>query len=86
MPHVNDTLLLSAAIALAVMSAQYPLVQPWLTAKVVALCLMLACVGGLGRFGHVVCNKTVTRSEASVTACTAWGSPPSSTTSRPAPR
>jgi uncharacterized membrane protein SirB2 len=36
-PHVNDTLLLAAAVALAAMSAQYPLVQPWLTAKVLAL-------------------------------------------------
>jgi uncharacterized membrane protein SirB2 len=44
-PHVNDTLLLAAAIAMAVMSAQYPLVQPWLTAKVLALC----CYVLLGR-------------------------------------
>lgn len=36
-PHVVDTVLLGSAIALAVMSAQYPLAQPWLTAKVVAL-------------------------------------------------
>ncbi len=43
-PHLNDTLLLAAAITMAVMSAQYPLVQPWLTAKVLALC----CYVGLG--------------------------------------
>ncbi len=36
-PHINDTLLLTAAVTLAVLSAQYPLAQPWLTAKVVAL-------------------------------------------------
>jgi len=36
-PHLNDTLLLAAAITLAVMSGQYPLAQGWLTAKVVAL-------------------------------------------------
>ena len=36
-PHVNDTLLLTAAIALSVSSAQYPLVEPWLTAKVFGL-------------------------------------------------
>jgi len=36
-PHVNDTVLLSAAVALALMSHQYPIAQPWLTAKVVAL-------------------------------------------------
>lgn len=37
-PHVNDTLLLIAAISLAWMSLQYPFVQPWLTAKVLGLC------------------------------------------------
>lgn len=42
MPHVNDTLLLAAAIALTVMSGQYPLVQPWLTAKVIALFVYVA--------------------------------------------
>jgi uncharacterized membrane protein SirB2 len=41
-PHVNDTLLLATAIALAVMSSQYPLQQGWLTAKVVALVLYIA--------------------------------------------
>lgn len=41
-PHLNDTLLLAAAIALAVMSAQYPLAQGWLTAKVVGLCVYVA--------------------------------------------
>jgi uncharacterized membrane protein SirB2 len=41
-PHVNDTLLLAAAIALAVTTAQYPFVQAWLTAKVLALCAYVA--------------------------------------------
>ncbi|HEX7438561.1 MAG TPA: SirB2 family protein [Caldimonas sp.] len=36
-PHINDTILLTAAVTLAVLSAQYPLAQPWLTAKVLAL-------------------------------------------------
>lgn len=36
-PHVIDTVLLASAIALAVTTAQYPFVQPWLTAKVLAL-------------------------------------------------
>lgn len=40
-PHLNDTVLLGAAITLAVMSSQYPLVQPWLTAKVLALLLYI---------------------------------------------
>lgn len=36
-PHINDTVLLSAAIALSYMSGQYPPGQPWLTAKIIAL-------------------------------------------------
>jgi uncharacterized membrane protein SirB2 len=36
-PHVVDTVLLGSAIALAWLSAQYPFVLPWLTAKVFAL-------------------------------------------------
>ncbi len=37
LPHVIDTLLLLSGAALAVLTAQYPLVQPWLTAKLLAL-------------------------------------------------
>ena len=37
LPHLNDTLLLTAAITLAVWSGQYPFQQGWLTAKVCAL-------------------------------------------------
>jgi len=37
LPHVNDTLLLGAAIGLTLVLHQYPLVHGWLTAKVVAL-------------------------------------------------
>ncbi len=36
-PHVNDTLLLTSGIALAVLVQQYPLVHGWLTAKFFAL-------------------------------------------------
>ena len=36
-PHFIDTVLLVSAIALAAITAQYPFVQPWLTAKVLAL-------------------------------------------------
>lgn len=36
-PHAVDTVLLASAIALAVMIRQYPLVQGWLTAKVLGL-------------------------------------------------
>lgn len=37
LPHVNDTVLLAAAAALAVLSGQYPLVDTWLTAKLFGL-------------------------------------------------
>lgn len=45
-PHVVDTLLLLSAVALAVVTEQYPLVHGWLTAKVLGL---LAYIG-LGMF------------------------------------
>lgn len=41
-PHLNDTVLLGAAVTLAVMSGQYPFAQTWLTAKVLALCAYVA--------------------------------------------
>lgn len=37
LPHLNDTVLLSAAAWLAYTSGQYPGQQAWLTAKVIAL-------------------------------------------------
>ena len=37
LPHINDSLLLAAAVWLVVQSAQYPLAQTWLTAKLAAL-------------------------------------------------
>jgi uncharacterized membrane protein SirB2 len=42
LPHVVDTVLLASAIALVVMLKQYPLVEPWLTAKVAGLVLYIA--------------------------------------------
>ncbi|MEO8407458.1 MAG: SirB2 family protein [Oxalobacteraceae bacterium] len=36
-PHVIDTLLLTSALVLVFWSGQYPFVQNWLTAKVIAL-------------------------------------------------
>ncbi|MEC4718477.1 SirB2 family protein [Noviherbaspirillum sp. CPCC 100848] len=41
-PHIVDTLLLASALVLVVWSAQYPFVQSWLTAKVVALVAYIA--------------------------------------------
>ena len=37
LPHINDTLLLTAAIFLSVMSGFYPFVEAWLGAKVLLL-------------------------------------------------
>ncbi|MBI5790869.1 MAG: SirB2 family protein [Rhodocyclales bacterium] len=34
LPHINDTVLLTAALTLAAMSGQYPFVVDWVTAKV----------------------------------------------------
>lgn len=36
-PHVIDTLLLASAIGMAVASRQFPFVEGWLTAKLIAL-------------------------------------------------
>jgi uncharacterized membrane protein SirB2 len=36
-PHVNDTILLLAAISLSLMSGLYPFIQAWLGVKVVLL-------------------------------------------------
>lgn len=41
-PHIIDTLLLGSALIMVFWSQQYPFVQPWLTAKVLAL---LAYIG-----------------------------------------
>lgn len=41
-PHVNDTLLLAAAIAMLVVGGLNPLLQPWLMAKIIGL---LAYIG-----------------------------------------
>ncbi|MBI4989148.1 MAG: SirB2 family protein [Rhodocyclales bacterium] len=41
-PHVNDTLLLAAAIGLSIVQRQYPFVHGWVTAKVLGL---LAYIG-----------------------------------------
>ena len=40
-PHVIDTLLLTAAIGLAIIIQQYPFTHAWLTAKLIALVLYI---------------------------------------------
>jgi uncharacterized membrane protein SirB2 len=42
LPHVNDTVLLLAAVGLVVLTGQYPFVAPWVTAKVLALLVYIA--------------------------------------------
>lgn len=46
-PHIIDTALLGSAILLAISIRQYPFVQDWLTAKVLALMLYIV-VGAIG--------------------------------------
>lgn len=42
LPHCIDTVLLGSALVLAAWSGQYPLAQPWLTAKLLALVAYVA--------------------------------------------
>jgi uncharacterized membrane protein SirB2 len=42
LPHLVDTLLLASAVTMAILSRQYPFVQDWLTAKVLALVVYIA--------------------------------------------
>ena len=41
-PHIVDTLLLTSALIMVFWSGQYPFVQSWLTAKVIALIVYIA--------------------------------------------
>ncbi len=69
LPHINDTILLMAAIALVVRSAQYPWAHGWLAAKIGGL---LAYIG-LGfvafRFGSSLRIRTVAWLAAIVVYC-----------------
>ena len=42
-PHVVDTVLLSSALIMAYLSAQYPFEQGWLTAKLFGLLTYIGC-------------------------------------------
>jgi uncharacterized membrane protein SirB2 len=60
LPHVNDTVLLVAALSLAALSGQYPFVVDWVTAKVLGLIayIMLGAValrGGAPRQIRIAC-------------------------------
>jgi uncharacterized membrane protein SirB2 len=56
-PHVVDTALLASAIALSAMSRQYPFVEPWLTAKVVALVIYIVLGMVALRRGRTLRNR-----------------------------
>lgn len=43
LPHINDTVLLGSAIALAIQHAYSPLQHPWLMAKIIGLLLYICC-------------------------------------------
>lgn len=49
-PHINDTLLLASGVWMAWQSAQYPLVAPWLTAKIAGLIVYILLGLALMRF------------------------------------
>ncbi len=55
-PHLNDTLLLTSGIGLAVLLQQYPLVHGWLTAKFFALILYIV-------LGTIALKRGKTRSQ-----------------------
>ena len=58
-PHVVDTALLTSAIALAVISGQYPLAQSWLTAKVLGLVAYILCGAIALKRGKTKATRTV---------------------------
>jgi uncharacterized membrane protein SirB2 len=43
LPHIVDTVLLGSAVAMAVISAQYPFAVGWLTAKLIGLLIYIGC-------------------------------------------
>lgn len=68
-PHVNDTVLLSAAIAMLVVGGLNPLEQPWLLAKIIGL---LAYIG-LGTLALKRGRTKATRIKAMIAALGMFG-------------
>lgn len=58
-PHVIDTLLLASAVALAVLSGQYPFAVGWLTAKLVGLLAYIVLGAVALRYGRSRTSRTV---------------------------
>ena len=69
LPHLVDTALLLSALSLAVWSAQYPLVQTWLSVKVGALLLYIV----LGSIALKRGRSKPVRAAAYVAALVAFG-------------
>lgn len=65
-PHLVDTVLLASALMLAWLSQQYPLLQPWLTAKVLALLAYIV-------IGRMAIKATGTRSRQLLALAVALG-------------
>jgi uncharacterized membrane protein SirB2 len=57
--HAIDTVLLGSALTMAVWSTQYPFVQGWLTAKVIALVLYIVAGGIALKRGKTMRIRTV---------------------------
>lgn len=70
LPHVIDTVLLASAVGLTMVLHQYPLVHPWLTAKVFALIAYIVC----GSVALKRARTPLTRNVASIAAlsCVAY--------------
>ncbi|MBV1884570.1 MAG: SirB2 family protein [Pseudomonadales bacterium] len=58
-PHINDTVLLTSAITLAIMSSQNPMDHRWLTAKVAALIVYILLGLIALRFGKTKRHRIV---------------------------
>ena len=64
-PHIVDTVLLASAVWLAWLTHQYPVAQPWLTAKLVALVAYIVPALSHWKRGH-------TRAVPPLCACSPW--------------
>lgn len=58
LPHINDTILLLAGIALMVWSGQYPWIFPWLAAKIGGLLLYIVIGAVALRYGKTRRTRT----------------------------
>lgn len=59
LPHVNDTVLLTAGISLTVIIQQYPVAQSWLTAKIIALIIYILLGMMVLRGSHNLKHKII---------------------------